>query len=156
MAQEAMAYRQQLENQGIPQDQADYMSRERQSYRLREVELQRQAQSQSEHLQGKMNAALYYAARHPGADPKMLFQYDSPQAMEAAARSATEISSLKKEIAGLKRAQVPAGQTFDNSQPSAAALSDDEEWVNTVYGDPDYVASPADHVRAKKFKETLR
>ena len=156
VAQDTMAYRQQLEQQGIPLEQVEYLSQQRQQYKSQEMNYQRAMQNQRDHYEGKMKAALHYAQKHPGVDPMALLQHDTPQAMEVAAQQASQIAGLKKEIAAMKRSSVPAGQTFDNNQSAGGDMRNDQNWFDQVYGDPDHIASPAEHERAKKYLETLQ
>ena len=156
IAQDAMVYRQQLEQQGLPQEQVEYLSQQRQQQQMQQINYAKAFQNQRDHYEGKMKAALYYAQRHPGTDPMSLLEYDSPQSMEVAARQASEIAGLKKEIAAIKRGSVPAGQTFDNNQSAGGDMRNDQNWFDQVYGDPEHIASPAEHERAKKYLETLQ
>ena len=114
---ETERYRQELIGTGVPEDSAKYLAdQQRQSYQTI-LQIQQQSQNSLLEQQGKMNAAMHYGQLH-GVSPQNLMMYDSPQAMEMAAKQQQQINDLQKQVGESKKAAVPA-QIMDNNQSSA-------------------------------------
>ena len=62
------------------------------------------------------------------ADLARLKQYDNPQSMEDAAKDIKARRDLENELATLKAERVPS-QSFDDSQSSPAASTDEDRWL---------------------------
>ena len=77
------------------------------------------------------------------ADMRTLLRTNTPTEMEKEARRIKEDRSLRAENARLKQGQVPA-QTFDNSQGSASASSNDQRLLDAyIAGDRSEAATAA-------------
>jgi hypothetical protein len=124
---EANAARQQLEQQGYPEDQIEVIVSQQQSFQRREAELQAQLQKTQLHEQGRYRAAMHYAKQH-GVDADTLLPYNTPQEMESRAREMSRISQLEAKLAKYEKAQVPA-QNFDSGTSAVSAASSEETWL---------------------------
>jgi hypothetical protein len=100
-------------------------------------------------IEGRQMAATHYLEKLGLADKQMiadlrtLQQTNTPAEMEKEARRIKEDRSLRAENARLKQGQVPA-QTFDNSQGSASASSNDQRLLDAyIAGDRSEAATAA-------------
>ena len=124
---EANAARQQLEQQGYPDDQIEVIVSQQQSFQRREAELQANLQKTQLHEQGRYRAAMHYAKQH-GVDADLLLSYNTPQEMDSRAREMSRISQLEAKLAKYEKAQVPA-QNFDSGTSAVSAASSEETWL---------------------------
>ena len=124
---EANAARQQLEQQGYPDDQIEVIVSQQQSFQRREAELQANLQKTQLHEQGRYRAAMHYAKQH-GVDADLLLSYNTPQEMDSRAREMSRISQLEAKLAKYEKAQVPA-QNFDSGTSAVSATSSEETWL---------------------------
>ena len=131
-----------LQNQGLMPAEAAQIAQQQTYYRQQAMQAQQQAQQYAEFQQGKMNAAFHYGQLH-NVSPQELMQYNTPQEMERAAKSHTEIAALKAEVAGMKRGQV-APQSMDNNQTSPVQGSSQDRLVDSALGKPASQWSPAE------------
>ena len=131
-----------LQNQGLMPAEAAQIAQQQTHYRQQAMQAQQQAQQYAEFQQGKMNAAFYYGQLH-SVSPQDLMQYNTPQEMERAAQSRKEISSLKAEVASMKRGQV-APQTMDNNQTSPVQGNNQDRLVDSAMGKPASQWTPAE------------
>ena len=125
---EANAARQQLEQQGYPDDQIEVIVSQQQSFQRREAELQANLQKTQLHEQGRYRAAMHYAKQH-GVDADLLLSYNTPQEMDSRAREMSRISQLEAKLAKYEKAQVPA-QNFDSGTSAVSAASSEETWLD--------------------------
>jgi hypothetical protein len=90
-------------------------------------------------IEGRQMAATHYLEKHGLANKQMiadlraLQQTSTPAEMEKEAKRMKEDRALRSENARLKQGQVPA-QTFDNSQGSAPASSNDQRLLDAYIG----------------------
>ena len=131
-----------LQNQGLMPAEAAQIAQQQTYYRQQAMQAQQQAQQYAEFQQGKMNAAFYYGQLH-NVSPQELMQYNTPQEMERAAKSHTEIAALKAEVASMKRGQV-APQSMDNNQTSPVQGNSQDRLVDSALGKPASQWSPAE------------
>ena len=124
---EANAARQQLEQQGYPEDQIEVIVSQQQSFQRREAELQANLQKTQLHEQGRYRAAMHYAKQH-GVDADLLLSYNTPQEMDSRAREMSRISQLEAKLAKYEKAQVPA-QNFDSGTSAVSATSSEGTWL---------------------------
>lgn len=107
---------------GASHEQAQVMvQRMRQPYdQLRESKkyVTKLQQSQQLTIMGAkaMISKMLEVSRKYGVSPESLQNYDSPQAMEAAAASSKNYQDMRKEITDLKQGRVPSGQHFESGQ----------------------------------------
>jgi len=107
---------------GASHEQAQVMvQRMRQPYdQLRETKkyVTKLEQSQQLTIMGAkaMISKMLEVSRKYGVSPESLQNYDSPQAMEAAAAASKNYQDMRKEITSLKQGRVPAGQHFESGQ----------------------------------------
>ena len=123
-------YRQRLEEAGYLPDQASQMSQVWAAEQSRSVQAQQQNEQQIKFVQGQANAAEHFATKYSleMSDLAQLRQYQDPQSMEAAAKGMKSQRDDKAEIARL-RAQLVPSQTFDDSQSTPAASTDEDRWL---------------------------
>jgi hypothetical protein len=112
----------QLEAQGYAPEQAAFATEKYQAIREEALQVQSQAYQQSQYLEGKMNAAIHYSEQH-GVSAKELMQYNSPQAMEKAARDIRRIKTLETTVSSMKQSGVPV-QNFETGQSSSSRTSE--------------------------------
>ena len=123
-AETANARAQQYVQQGqITQEQAPLFAQELQQMTEQALTREAQLQNYAQHLEGKSNAAAQYAAQY-GITHKELMQFDSPQAMEAHAKTQARVNKLEAAEAKRTKGQVPA-QTFSEGVTQSAAGSED-------------------------------
>ena len=123
-------YRQRLEEAGYLPDQASQMSQVWAAEQSRTVQAQQQNDQQIKFIQGQSSAAEHFATKYSleMSDLAQLRQYQDPQSMEAAAKGMKSQRDDKAEIARL-RAQLVPSQTFDDSQSTPAASTDEDRWL---------------------------
>lgn len=82
-------------------------------------------QTQARTVQGAQNmiATVLSLSKKYGVSPESLQNYNSPQAMEAAAISAKRIQDMQNEITALKQGRVPSGQVFESGQGQSISSS---------------------------------
>jgi hypothetical protein len=111
------------ENQGVPPETARQIARQQRSLYEQSQLAQRQVEIARMNEQGRFNAALHYGTQY-GVDPKVLYSYESPKAMEEKAKDLHRIANLEAEVNKIKTAQVPPGQKFDNGRSTPAPRDD--------------------------------
>jgi len=65
------------------------------------LQAQAQAAQAQQYQQGKMNAAMHFAAQY-GVSPQALMRFDSPDAMEAFGKQEQRIRALEASLAAIK------------------------------------------------------
>ena len=118
LEQQALAYQNQMVERGVPEDIAQTLSQQQAQMQAQSIDLQTQAQQALANEQGRYRAALHYGKQY-GIEPDALIMYDSPQAMETAAKQSSEISTLKKELQDMKQQQVPVTEVEPSAGPVA-------------------------------------
>jgi len=123
-------YRQQLEQAGYLPDQASQISQNWAAEQSRVVQMQQQSDQQLRFIQGQANAAEHFANQYglQMSDLAQLRQYQDPQSMEEAAKRIQSDRNKDAEIAELRAKLVPS-QTFDDSQSTPAASTDEDRWL---------------------------
>ena len=123
-------YRQRLEEAGYLPDQASQMSQLWAAEQSRTVQVQQQNEQQIKFVQGQANAAEHFANQYglQMSDLAQLRQYQDPQSMEDAAKRIQSDRNKDAEIASLRAKLVPS-QTFDDSQSTPAASTDEDRWL---------------------------
>jgi len=123
-------YRQQLEQAGYLPDQASQISQNWAAEQSRVVQMQQQSDQQLRFIQGQANAAEHFANQYglQMSDLAQLRQYQDPQSMEDAAKRIQSDRNKDAEIASLRAKLVPS-QTFDDSQSTPAASTDEDRWL---------------------------
>ena len=138
-------YRQQLEQAGYLPDQASQISQNWAAEQSRVVQMQQQSDQQLRFIQGQANAAEHFANQYglQMSDLAQLRQYQDPQSMEEAAKRIKSDRDKDAEIAELRAKLVPS-QTFDDSQSTPAASTDEDRWLERyAQGDRSAQASAA-------------
>lgn len=123
-------YENMLVNQGLNTESAAALAQQNREQQVQVYQAQQSAQAQSQYYEGKMNAAMHYAAQH-SVSPRDLMQYDSPVAMEAAAKSQSQITALQKQVTQLTQSGTPA-QQLDNNRTSVTSGLTDESLVDSA------------------------
>lgn len=131
---EVLQYQGQLEAQGLMEEQAKPVAQQYKQFRQRELQIQQAAQNRELNNLGKFYAALHYGQVH-AIDPRELMQYDSPQAMESAAKAQAKLKSLETQIQKLTQQQVPPS-TYETGQPAPSGARSVLTWL-TAYNDGD-------------------
>ena len=149
VGQSARQYEQRLSQAGYSPAMARDQARR---YVQQEQRFREQGQEAAEILgfvEGRQVAAIHYLEKHGLADKQMLNdlrflqQTGTPAEMEKEAKRMKEDRALRSENARLKQGQVPA-QTFDNSQGSAPASSNDQRLLDAyIAGDRSEAATAA-------------
>jgi len=139
VGQSARQYEQRLSQSGytpaMARDQARRYVQQEQKFREQEQE----AAENLGFVEGRQVAAAHYLEKHGLADKQMLAdlrtlqQTGTPAEMEKEAKRIKQDRDLRSENARLKQGQVPA-QTFDNSQGSASASSNDQRLLDAYIG----------------------
>ena len=119
-------YRQQLEQQGYLPEQADQIAQNWSSQQGQVAQMQQQQSDYVRHIQGQSAAAEHFDAQYDLNLPDLaeLRKYQDPQSMEAAAKRMKSDREKDAEIARLKAQLVPS-QSFDDSQSTPAASTDE-------------------------------
>jgi hypothetical protein len=135
VGQQARTYEQQLEQSGYMPEQAREQARryvqQEQKFRKQDAE----AASMVGHIQGRGMAAVHFLKKHGLASQQVLDDLvalqktSSPAEMEKEAIRMKNDRSMRAEIAQLKQGRVTP-QTFDNSQGSAEASSNQDRLVD--------------------------
>ena len=123
-------YRQQLEQAGYLPDQASQISQNWMAQQNQVTRMQQEQDSYVQFLQGQANAAEHFANKYKLdlSDLNQLRQHSDPQSMEDAAKRIQSDRGKDAEIAKL-RAQLVPSQTFDDSQSTPAASTDEGRWL---------------------------
>ena len=123
-------YRLQLEQQGYLPEQADQIAQNWSSQQAQVAQIQQQQSDYVRHIQGQSAAAEHFAAQYDLNLPDLaeLRKYSDPQSMESAARRMKSDREKDAEIARLKAQLVPS-QSFDDSQSTPAAATDEGRWL---------------------------
>jgi hypothetical protein len=141
VSRKAQSYEQQLQEVGYMPDQARDQARR---YVAQEQKFRKQEQDSADmlgYVQGKQAAAVHYMKQHGLANKQMLDDLlalqtaNTPQDMEREAKRMKRERELVAENARLKQGRV-APQTFDNSQGSAEATSNQDRLLEAyISGD---------------------
>jgi hypothetical protein len=124
LQQAASKYAEQLEESGMTSSDARQLAGQALSMRQQTIAAQQQAQNSAQLAEGKLAAATHYGDLYK-VSPKELIQYNSPQEMEAAAKSQQELNRLRDEVNALKRNEVPAQTFASGSGNTGASMSRD-------------------------------
>jgi hypothetical protein len=124
LQQAASKYAEQLEESGMSSSDARQLAGQALSMRQQTIAAQQQAQSSAQLAEGKLAAATHYGDLYK-VSPKELIKYNSPQEMEAAAKSQQELNRLRDEVNTLKRNGVPAQTFASGSGNTGASMSRD-------------------------------
>jgi hypothetical protein len=119
LRQAAAQYAQQLEDSGMSSADARQLAGQALQMRQQTIAAQQQAQAAAQLSEGKLAAATHYADIYK-VSAKDLIKYNSPQEMEAAAKSQQELNRLRAEVNALKRTGAPA-QTFASGSGNTGA-----------------------------------
>jgi len=122
---------QQLEQQGYLPEQAAQYARQQVEGQVQLRATQQQQQEKLRHEEGKRNAAIHFYKQYKLDnidDLQTLEKYNDPQSMEDAAKRIQSDKAKDAEIAKL-RAQLVPSQTFDDSQSTPAASTDEDRWL---------------------------
>lgn len=130
LEQEVATQASQLEAQGVDPETASQIANQQRQIREQALGAQYQLASQQAYMQGKMNAALHYAGKH-SVSAQDLMQYETPQAMEAAAMGQVRVNELEKQVADLRKSGVPA-QVMDSNQAAAVPGSSEQKLVDSA------------------------
>ncbi len=128
---QAVQYAQQLEKNGYLPDQANQIATQWMAQQSREAQLYEQQQQQLKYVQGQAAAAEHFATKYDLklSDLAELKKYDSPPAMEEAARRIKDIRAKDARIAELEAKLVPP-QEFDSSQSTPGASNSEDSWLD--------------------------
>ena len=107
-------------------EQADQIAQNWSSQQGQVAQMQQQQSDYVRHIQGQSAAAEHFAAQYDLNLPDLaeLRKYQDPQSMEAAAKRMKSDREKDAEIARLKAQLVPS-QSFDDSQSTPAASTDE-------------------------------
>jgi hypothetical protein len=135
MVQQAKQYEQNLLDEGLLPEQARKQTRQMVGYENRMQEQETKASRLLQFAEGRNIAALQLGMKH-GLIPKqvvedinVLLRSNSPDAMDFEAKRMAELRSTRAELSRLKQGQVQP-QTFDNSQGSAEATTNESRLVD--------------------------
>ena len=135
MVQQAKQYEQNLLDEGLLPDQARKQTRQMVSYENRAQDQDVKATRLLQFAEGRNIAALQLGMKH-GLIPKqvvedinVLLRTQSPNAMNFEAQRMAELRNTRAELSRLKQGQVQP-QTFDNSQGSAEATTNESRLVD--------------------------
>ena len=130
LMQERDLYARQLESQGYLPEQAGQIADNAVDQYNQRNQTTTNAQNYADTIQGRANASLYYAKQYglQLEDVSELQTHNSPQLMEAAAKRMKSDRDKDAEIAELRAKLVPS-QSFDDSQSTPAASTDEERWL---------------------------
>ena len=111
-------------------EQADQIAQNWSSLQAQVAQIQQQQSDYVRHIQGQSAAAEHFAAQYDLNLPDLaeLRKYQDPQSMEAAAKRMKSDREKDAEIARLKAQLVPS-QSFDDSQSTPAASTDEDRWL---------------------------
>ena len=124
--QQTEQYKQQLEQAGYLPEQADQIAQGWFSQQSQISQMQQQQSDYVKFMQGQSAAAEHFAAQYSLnlSDLAELRRHQDPQSMEAAAKRMKSDRDKDAEIARLKAQLVPS-QSFDDSQSTPAASTDE-------------------------------
>ena len=135
MVQQAKQYERGLLDEGLLPEQARKQTRQMVSYENRAQEQDTKATRLLQFAEGRNIAALQLGMKH-GLIPKqvvedinVLLRTQSPNAMDFEAKRMAELRNTRAELSRLKQGQVQP-QTFDNSQGSAEATTNESRLVD--------------------------
>ena len=128
--QQTEQYKQQLEQAGYLPEQADQIAQGWFSQQSQISQMQQQQSDYVKFMQGQSAAAEHFAAQYSLnlSDLAELRRHQDPQSMEAAAKRMKSDRDKDAEIARLKAQLVPS-QSFDDSQSTPAASTDEGRWL---------------------------
>ena len=126
--QQAMQYQQQLIQQGYTVEQANTTAQQWLGTRQQQIQSEQNYKQKMEFQEGQYKASLHYGKQF-NVDPEVLLKYQTPQAMEVAAKLMSEVRALKDENARLKQGKVPT-QNFDTNTAPADASSSEERLLD--------------------------
>lgn len=113
------------EQEGLTPERAAVMAQRQLGAIWQAYQVQRQAQANVSASQAKMLVAEYIGRQY-SLPVSALLQYNSPEAMQAAAQQLTEqgktearVAALERENAALKKAAVPSGQVWETGRAGA-------------------------------------
>lgn len=116
-------YQQNLEQAGHGADSAQVIADNWAQAQKSVVQYKQQIDSQAQESQAKVQAAQMIATQHK-VDAQALMVYNTPDAMQSAAKQMSENTSLRSRIEALEKKQVPA-QSYDAGQSVGAATGRD-------------------------------
>ena len=130
MQSQAAQYEQQLEQQGYLPQQAKEISQAWMAQQNQSSQLQQQYEQQVKYYQGQAAAAEHFANQYKLqlSDLAQLRSYPNPDSMESAAKRMASDRKKDARIAELEAQLVPK-QSFDDSQSTPAASTDDDRWL---------------------------
>ena len=128
--QQTEQYKQQLEQAGYLPEQADQIAQGWFSQQSQISQMQQQQSDYVKFMQGQSAAAEHFAAQYSLnlSDLAELRRHQDPQSMEAAAKRMKSDRDKDAEIARLKAQLVPS-QSYDDSQSTPAASTDEGRWL---------------------------
>ena len=128
--QQTEQYKQQLEQAGYLPEQADQIAQGWFSQQSQISQMQQQQSDYVKFMQGQSAAAEHFAAQYGLnlSDLAELRRHQDPQSMEAAAKRMKSDRDKDAEIARLKAQLVPS-QSYDDSQSTPAASTDEGRWL---------------------------
>jgi hypothetical protein len=139
---------QQLEAQGLGPEQAALQAKtfadQAHGFYVREMQLRQQSQAQTREIEAKWEVAVQIGQEH-GIHPRELIQYNSPQAMIAAAQQQKRIKGLEEQVKKLTQNTVPS-QTLESGQGAIGGRGEGA-WLQ-AYNNGD--RSPQAQAAAKK------
>tara|TARA_Y100000310_G_scaffold288138_1_gene313533 strand:+ start:116 stop:946 length:831 start_codon:yes stop_codon:yes gene_type:complete len=116
-------YQQNLEQSGHGTDAAQAIADNWAQAQKSVVQYKQQIDGQAQETQAKVQAAQMIGTQHK-VDPQALMVYNTPDAMQSAAKQMSENTSLRSRIEALEKKQVPA-QSFDAGQSAGTATGRD-------------------------------
>jgi hypothetical protein len=122
-------YQESLEEQGFTTEQASLVATHINAERQKRVQVEQTALQTEQFRQGQMNAAVYFGQQY-GVPAAQLISFQSPEAMESHAKVMKDNNEWKTRVERLEKAQVPAGQPFENGLSSTGVSQDDSFWQN--------------------------
>jgi hypothetical protein len=151
LEEEALSMERRLVDQGLSDTEAKDQTMSHLKNRVGQIQGEQQRQQEVQIVQGKRNAALHFAKQYGlGIDDLTnLERANTPQEMEAMAKTQSTIAKQAVEIEALKRGQVPPQQLDNNSPAPAANASNDQRMLDAyLQGD----RSPAALAAVKKLQ----
>ena len=142
-------YENMLVNQGLNAESAASLAQRNRDQQQQIYQAQQGAQAQAQYYEGKMNAAMHYGEQH-GVSPRDLMQYETPQAMEAAAKSQAQIKALEKQVTQLTQSKTPR-QELDNNRTTVTSGLTDESLVDSAMNKPNSEWSDAERAAMRNI-----
>jgi hypothetical protein len=118
-----------LSTYGLTDDQAGLLAKQQRQAAEQVYQAQKAQELAVQNERGRYNAALHYAKQY-GVEASTLLGLNTPEDMEREAKHMKEVNDLRKEIDGMKKASVPAGQKFDNGRSTPAPRDDEDYWLD--------------------------